>query len=139
MQDGEDAKKSLSKLPKSHQQLANGFEIVFEPANTLQGDEAHVGVIMTSPKRQIRVASPWRYGREFAFLHEIGHLVWAKYVKGTDLEKEWSRVVKLNPHRKKEEPDEENHSHAYANTYIKNKMVIHTHPAWDKFIRSLPK
>ena len=28
---------------------------------------------------------------------------------------------------------------AYANTYAKNKIEIHSHKEWDNFIKNLPK
>jgi len=139
MKDNADIENSLAKLPKSHRELVHGFHIKLEPGNTLPGDDGHVGVIMTSPKRQIKVASPWNYPREFALLHEVGHLVFEKFVRGTELEKEWKDICKKNPNRKKDEPDEENFCHAYAARYVKHPPVTHHHEEWRKFIDSLPK
>jgi hypothetical protein len=139
MKNNDDIEESLKKIPKAHRALVHGFKINLEPTNTLHGDDGHVGVIMTDPHKEIRVASPWNYPREFAFLHEVGHLVYEKYVRGKDLEKEWSKIVKLNHGRKKEEPDEENFSHAYAAYYCKHPPVTHHNEEWRKFIKNLPQ
>lgn len=133
-EDSGDVEKSLRKLPRTYRNLVHGYKITFEPNNTLHGDDGHVGMITNNPK-QIRVASPWNYGREFALLHEVGHLVWAAYIKGTQLEKEWEQIVANTKHKKKDEPPEENWCHAFANTYSKNKVVIHTHPEWEEFMK----
>ena len=138
MKNNEDIENSLKKLPKGHRALVHGFKINLEPANTLKGDDGHVGVIMTDPHKEIRVASPWNYPREFAFLHEVGHLVYENFVRGENLEKEWAEICKQNPHRKKDEPDEENFCHSYAAFYCKHPPVVHYHPAWRKFIKNLP-
>ena len=137
MKDNADIEKSLAKLPKAHRKLLYGFHIKLEPGNTLPGDDGHVGVIMTSPRKQIKVASPWNYPREFALLHEIGHLVWA-VIMTPKLKKEWSGVCKLHSGRKKNESDEENFCHAYSARYVKNPPVVHHHEAWRKFIEDLP-
>lgn len=134
----EDAHKSLGKLPKAHQKLAHGFKLTFEPSHTLKGDDGHIGEIILDPKhKQIRVCSPWNYGRSFAFLHEIGHLVWANYVKGKPLEKEWNKLCEKVKDKKKDEPPEELFCHCYANNYVKFPLVIHDHPEWNKFIKNL--
>ncbi len=137
MKDNEDVEKALAKLPKGHRELVKGFKVVFEPNNTLKGDKGHVGVIMTSPKRQIKVASPWNYGRGFCFLHEVGHLVWEKFMSD-ELRKKWKAICSRTKEKKKDEPPEELFCHAYANTYANQQIVIHTHPEWEKFIKNLP-
>lgn len=139
MKDNADIEKSLAKIPKGHRELVHGFHIKLEPGNTLHGDDGHVGIIMTNPKRQIKVASPWNYPREFALLHEVGHLVFEKFVRGTDLEKQWKKICANTKDKKKNEPPEELFCHAYANTYCKHQVVIHTHPEWEKFIKDLPE
>src|SRR5689334_22363781 len=88
-----DAKQSLSLLPEKHRKLAKGFRLKFHHAGTLPGDGEHIGKVQDSPDKSITVASPWYYPREFALLHEVGHLVWAKYVKGTSLEKKWQTIL----------------------------------------------
>lgn len=139
MTDEADIQKSLNKLPKAHKELAKGFKIVLEPNNTLKGDKGHVGVIMTHPSPQIRVASPWNYPREFAFLHEVAHLVYEKYIRGTPLEQEWNAICARTKDKKKGEPPEELFCHAYANRYCNNQVVIHDHEEWNNFIDALPK
>ncbi len=133
MKDNADIEKSLSKLPTAHRNLVHGFQINLEPNNTLPGDDSHVGVIMTHPKKQIKVASPWNYPREFAFLHEVAHLVYEKYVRGQKWEKEWNSVCKQNENRKKDEPNEENWCHGYANHFVKHKVLTHTSPEWESY------
>jgi hypothetical protein len=139
MKDNSDIEKSLAKLPEAHRKLVDGFHIKLEPGNTLRGDNGHVGVIMTNPKRQIKVASPWNYPREFALLHEVGHLVFEKWVRGTKLEKEWKKICKLNPNRKKDESDEENWCHSYSNHFVKHKVITHTHPEWEAYFNRFLK
>jgi hypothetical protein len=65
--------------------------------------------------------------------------VWAAYVKGNPLEHEWDRIDKLNEHRKKEEPAEENFCHAFAAYYVKYPPIVHSHPEWKRFIKNLPQ
>ena len=136
----EDVHQALKKLPVAHQKLAKGFKLTIEPDNTLKGDDGHVGEIIMHPKKKsIRISSPWNYGREFALFHEIGHLVWENYVKGTPLQKLWEKICDKTKDKKKDEPAEELFCHTYANTYIKFPLVIHYHPKWIEFIKKLPQ
>ena len=139
MKDNADIEEALAKLPKAVRKLVAGFHIKLEPGNTLHGDDGHVGVIMTHPKKQIKVAAPWNYGRAFALYHEVGHLVFAAHVKGTKWEEEWKSVCKKNPNRKKDEPDEENWCHSFSNHFIKHKVLTHTHPAWEDYFNRFLK
>lgn len=132
-----DINKSLSKLPEAHRRLVKGYKIKFEPHNTLKGDDGHVGMIINKPNKVIRIASPWNYGREWALLHEIGHLVWAAFIKGTPFEQQWDHIAQNTKHKKKDENAEELFCHGYADCYCKNKIVIHHHPEWEQFIKSL--
>lgn len=125
---------TLNKLPKGHAKLVRGYKWTFQDGNTLDGDDQHVGVI-DDKKKKITVAAPWNYGREFTTLHEIAHKVWEKYMT-KELRDEWSQVVKKNKGRMKQN-DEELFCMAYANTYANQQVVVHTHPAWEKFIRKL--
>lgn len=125
---------TLSKIPKSHAALVKGYTYKFEPNNTLDGD--HVGEIDTE-KKSIRVAAPWNYGRQYAFLHEIGHQVWDNLVE-KPLKKKWMKIVDRTKH-KQPQGGEELFCMAYADFYAKNKIEIHHHPEWAKFIKSLPK
>ena len=133
-----EVEESLKKLPKGHRDLVRGVAVQFEPSHTLKGDDDHVGVIMASPKKQIKIATPWNYSRSFVLYHEIGHLVWERFVRGTPLEKEWERVAKQNKDRKKNEPPIENFCHAYGAYYSTHPPATHNHPAWREFIRELP-
>lgn len=131
---------TLKKLPAQFRALVDGCDFRFEPSNTLAGDDGHVGEIDPSGKRKVvRVAGPWNYGREFVLLHEVGHRVWAKFVKGTPLEKEWSSLVDKNPKRNKEEGVEEQFCHAFACYFAKTKLVVLHHPTWMNFIKKISR
>ena len=129
-----DINDTLKKIPKVHAALVKGYKYKFEPNNTLDGD--HVGEIDSS-KKTIRVAAPWNYGRQYAFLHEIAHQVWDNIVDD-DRKKTWQGIVKKTKH-KQNQSAEELFCMAYADFYAKNKIEIHLHPTWAKFIKSLPK
>ena len=133
----EDVAKSLAKLPAHHRMLVKGYKFLFEPGNTLKGDDGHVGMIVNKPNKVVRIAAPWNYGREFTLLHEIAHLVYEVYIRGTPFEKSWEQLSMSTPDRKKDEPAEELFCHAYANHFAKNKIEIHNHPEWDQFIRKV--
>lgn len=134
-----DAKTSIQNLPKSHRALVHGFGLNFDPNGTLKGDNEHIGKVENMPgKKKITLASPWYYPREFALLHEIGHLVWAKYVQGKPLEKHWSNICNKTKGKVKQNC-EEIFCHSYANTYSHNKMTKHDHPELESFIKKLPK
>ena len=129
-----DVKKTLIKLPKSHAALVKGYKYVFKGDNTLDGD--HIGELDTG-KKKITVAAPWNYGRQYAILHEIGHAVW-EHLVDDDKKKEWQRIVKSTKNKQNQNA-EELFCMAYADFYAKNKVVIHNHPEWEKFVRNLPK
>lgn len=123
---------TLQKIPKKHAKLLDGFKVDFTPNNTVKGDNDHIAWIY---KDRISVAAPWNYGREFTFLHEIAHLIWEKLITENQ-KKEWSKIVKKNKHRLKQN-DEELFCMAYANTYAKHKIKAHSNPYWEKFIKGL--
>jgi hypothetical protein len=131
-----DIKTLLNKLPKLHGQLVKGFTWKFQPGNTLHGDDEHIGY-MDDKSKEIAVAAPWNYGREFTILHEIAHRVWEDIVPD-DMKHEWGEIVK-NTKEKQPQSEEELFCMAYANHYAKNKISIHDHPEWDDFIKRLPK
>jgi hypothetical protein len=134
----EAVKSALKKLPKHHQKLLNGFEFRFQGGNTLKGDDGHIGSVVVNPKKIITIAAPWRYSREFTLFHEVGHLVWTMFVKGTPLVEEWSEIVKKNPDRKKSENDEENFCHSYAAHFAdEHAPEMHSNPDWAKFIEKV--
>jgi len=127
-------KTTLQKLPQRHRTLVKGYSYEFQQGNTLKNDDEHVGYI-DDDKKKIAVAAPWHYGREFTFLHEIAHKVWA--ILDEDKRKEWRQIAKANKECK--EPAEEAFCMAYANFYSKHQVVIYNNPQWNKFIESLPK
>jgi hypothetical protein len=131
----ENVKTMISKLPKGHQKLLNGYKFKYTPGNTLKGDDEHIGYIH---KDKIVVAAPWNYGREFTTLHEIAHLVY-EYLCDKKWKDEWKKVVKKNPDRQKQN-DEELFAMAYACHFAKHKIKVHDHPTWhnymDKFCKA---
>lgn len=126
-------KKTINKLPAKHAALIKGFKFKFKGGNTLPNDNEHVGCIDTKTKT-VTIASPWNYGREHTLLHELAHLVWATLDES--LHKKWTAIVKKTKD-KQDQPPEELFCHAYAATYANNKVSIHDHPLWEKFIKSL--
>lgn len=132
-----DVAKTIAKLPPQYQELVRGYKFLFEPRNTLEGDDGHVGVISNHPKKIIKVAAPWRYSREFTVLHEVAHLVYETFIRGTPLEKQWEKLALSVKNRKKDEPAEELFCHGFAATYCDHPPVIHYHDEWVKFIKNL--
>ena len=132
-----DVQETLAKLPKSHKKLLSGYKFSFQGGNTLKGDDGHIGS-NDLHKKTIVVSAPWNYGREFALLHEIGHVIYM-YLIGPCKHKteQWKKVVRNTKAEKVNQDIEELFCHAYANTYAKNKIVIHNHPTWEKFVKEL--
>ena len=133
--DNYNVEKTLGKVPKSHRSLIEKYKIEFKKGNTLDG--SHIGEI-DEKKKKITLAGPWNYGREFTFLHELGHAVW-NYLLDEKTKKEWSKTVKKTKKPRQHQGMEELFCMAYANFYAKNKIVIHDHPEWEYFIKKLPK
>lgn len=133
----EDVSKTLAKLPAHHRELLKGYKFLFEPHNTLQGDDGHVGMIVNQPKKIIRIAAPWNYGREFTVLHEIAHIIYEMFVRGTELEQAWAKLALSEPNRKKDEPPEELWCHCYASMFVKYPPMIHHHAEWVEFIKKI--
>ena len=132
----EEVKETLDKLPKAHQALAKGYKFKFFGDCTLKGSSENIGMIHLNndKKKEIHVAAPWNYGRQFALLHELAHLVYEEYMANNkSLKKKWQTIVDKTK-KKLNQPAEELWCHAYANHFVKNKVVIHTHPEWDKFM-----
>ncbi len=92
---------------------------------------------MDDRNKEIALAGPWNYGREFTILHEIGHRVWESIVP-PEMKKQWVAIVQQTKHKQNQEP-EELFCMAYANHYAKNQIVIHDHPEWHRFIDSVPR
>lgn len=133
-EEDKDFLRTLSKLPKSHADLVKGYTFKLQSGNTLKGDDDHIGYVQDQPK-EIVVAAPWNYGREFTFLHEVGHRVYDKL--GNDIKSHWAKLLARTPNRQKQSP-EEMFCMAYAAAYAKNPPSIHHHPEWVAFIKHLP-
>ena len=141
----ENVKTMISKLPKGHQALLNGYKFKYTPGNTLKGDKEHIGYIHQD---KIVVAAPWAYSREFTTLHEISHLVIEKLFT-PKLKKEWSSLLKkTKPEQMKNNPstksaldqnDEEILCMVYAATYAKHPPVTYLNKAWQDFVKRLPQ
>jgi len=129
-----DLKATLKRLPKQDAALVKGWKYVFQVGNTMKGDKGHVG-LMDPNKKTITLAAPWNYGREFTFLHEVGHLKWETL--SNSIQKKWKETVKKHKDRQKD-TDEELFCMAYANHYCKNRVIVHDNPAWHDFIEKLP-
>jgi len=129
------AKETLKKLPKRHRALVKSYKFKFISSPTLSDGE-NVGFI-DEKKKTITIAAPWNYGREFTFLHEIGHTVW-KYLVDKDMRKAWTQIVKRTKN-KQDQNNEELFCMAYANEYANHQDVIHNHPEWSRFIKALPE
>ena len=69
-------------------------------------------------------------------MHEIGHKVYEKI--SDQLKHRWAMIVAHTKNKQNQSP-EELFCMAYAHHYAKNKIVIHDHPEWHKFIEELPK
>jgi hypothetical protein len=126
----------LRPVPKSHKALLAGYKITFEPDHTLDGNNKHVGEI-DEEKKTIRIAAPMNYGRSHAILHELAHLVWERFV-GNELRAEWDKILKNTKNKQKENDDEELFAMAYSTHYAVNKISIHDHKSWHKFIEKVP-
>lgn len=128
--------KTLAKLPDSHKKWIKQYKIIWQCDNTLKGDDDHVGVI--DPKnKSITIAAPWRYSRQFTFLHEIAHKVFEKFMTEEMFEK-WKNIVK-NTKNKMNQNAEELFCMAYANHFSDHQVVKHDHPEWQKFIKDFIK
>ena len=138
-----DIQKTLSRLPVNHAVLLKNFKWTFHGGNTLNGDDNHVGYV-DDRNKEVAVAAPWNYGREFTILHEVGHKVWEKFVQpNEDLVLLWNKIVKImTPEQKKDkslqQEPEEIFCMVYAQKYAKNKMEKFNNPLWEKFVNNLP-
>jgi len=133
-----DLKKTLAKIPKAHSGLVKGYKFVFQPSNSLKGDDKHIGFI-DEEKKTITVAAPWNYGREFTVLHEIGHAVW-KYTLDDGKRADWKKLVasaKKGDKKGLDQNDEEIFCMIYAQVYAKNKMEKYDHEKLTDFVRRM--
>jgi len=130
-----DLQKTLHKIPKKHRDMMRGYSYYVQDGNTLKNDPEHIGENDLKNKKII-LAAPWRYGRELAFLHEIGHIV---YCHLSDNQKEaWKKLcVKTNMKQEDRQNAEELFCQAYGSTYSKHPPVTYYKPEWEKFIKAL--
>lgn len=135
----DEAEESLKKLPEKHRHLIKGYKFKFEDGCNLKGYPDSIGLIhLGNPdKKIIQVAAPWRYGREFAFLHEVAHLIFDKLCK-SKWKTEWEKTVKLHKKRQKQN-NEELWCMAYANHFAQHKNMTHTHSAWESYMTDFCK
>lgn len=127
-------KETVSRLPERHRALLKGYDIRFEPGNTLKSDPGHVGRVYIGGKdKTITISSPWNYGREFTLLHEIAHFIYNELVIKTKIEDAWRKIYKAEPGPKKEGA-EEAFCHAYANFFAKTKVSKFDLKPWMKFM-----
>lgn len=129
-----DISRTLGKIPPRHSALVNGYNWKFHSGNTLNGDDEHVGY-MDKGSKEIAVAAPWNYGREFTVLHEIAHRVWDELLDDQTKQK-WAEIVTRTKNKQNQEPDEL-FCHGYAATYCKNPPAIHYHKEWVDFIKGI--
>jgi hypothetical protein len=142
----EDIQKTLSKLPQSHSALVRGFQWKFHAGNTLNGDEEHVGYMDDSSK-EIAIAAPWGYGREFCVLHEVAHKILNQLPKEVRnkwvilLQRTQSKQIQDNPQNKDslDQSPEEIFCMCYATYYSKHKLKTYYNPEWMQFIKNLPQ
>ncbi|NBT57168.1 hypothetical protein EBT16_00130 [bacterium] len=133
-----DVKSTLEKIPKSHADLVRDYEIVFQPSNTLEGDDRHIGLIDEKNKR-ITIASPWNYGREYTLLHEIGHAVW-KFILNSKKKSEWKDLLKKERKKNKKnltQDDEEIFCMTYAQIHAKNKIEKYNNKTLMDFVSNI--
>jgi hypothetical protein len=129
-------KATLARMPKKHTDLIKDYKIIWQCDNVLDGDGEHVGIVNPNNKT-ITVAAPYRYSREFTFIHEIAHKVWNIFVAPYPaLIEKWKAIIK-NTKNKMHQNAEELFCHGYAATYAKNPPTIHHHEEWTKFIKSI--
>jgi len=123
-------KATLKKIPKEHAALIKGFNLKFTPNNTLKNDKEHIGFIH---KKNIVVAAPYNYGREFTLLHEIAHMVWEKLVS-KELKVKWNNIYKKYK-KKLGQNSEEIFCMVYSNIYVRHKLETYDNKELEDFIK----
>lgn len=141
-----DILKTLDKLPMSHRNLIKGYSWKFQGGNTLNGDDQHVGY-MDSHEKEIAVAAPWNFPREWCALHEIAHVIFEHLPQNT--KHQWIQLVHRTLRKQMEEnPNaqdslnqnpEEIFCHSYACFFSKHKIATYDNPEWMNFIKNLPQ
>lgn len=139
-----EVKKTLQKVPKKHRDLLKGYKYKFQPNNALKGDGEHIGYV-DEENKVITIAAPWNYGREYTFLHEMGHLVW-KYFMDKGLKKKWKILMKKHKQQQAkkntgdslDQNEEEIFCMCYAANYCKHPVVTFYNDKWNDFIQKIP-
>jgi hypothetical protein len=129
-------KATLKKLPPTHRELISHYKLKWHGDNTLAGDDGHIGIVNPSTKT-ITIAAPWNYGREYTFLHEIAHKVFERFMT-KPMFAEWKKIL-AGTKQKMKQNAEELWCMCYANYFAKNKIVIHTHPEWEAYMKKFIK
>lgn len=133
----DDVKKTIKKLPQTHQNLVKGYSITFQAGNTIKGDDNHVGLIKNSPKKIMIIAAPYFHSREYVVLHEIAHLVWATFMT-PKLKKNWGKIASKNKNNSPQN-DEEEFCMSYAQYFAANKLTKYNFKEREEFIAQLVK
>lgn len=142
-----DIQNTLSKIPEPHRNLIKGYRWKFHAGNTLNGDDEHVGYVDDNDK-EIAVAAPWGYGREFCALHEIAHKVLDNLPP--NIKHQWLTLFNKTKNQQMHHADDENKAAldqspdeifcmCYATFYSKHKNMTYVNPQWMQFIKNLPQ
>lgn len=141
-----DIEETLNKLPASHKALVQNYRWKFHAGNTLNGDDEHVGYIDDNDK-EIAVAGPWGYGREFCVLHEVAHKVLKKLPDS--VKHQWlellskTKSTQIQNNKSNEDALDQNPEEifcmSYATFYAKHKLLTYYNPQWMEFIKNLPQ
>lgn len=137
----EETKEVINRLPKTFQNLLKGYKFKFYRNCTLFGSKDNIGMVHLNneKKKEIHVAAPWNYSRSFALLHEIAHIIFEKYVlDNKELKNNWQKIVD-NTKNKLNQSAEELWCHNFANYFSTHKVVFHTHPQWEKYMKEFVK
>jgi len=129
--DEQDIAKTLERLPPAHRDLLRNCKLRLQGGNTLSGDQDNIGYWDRKNDR-ICVAAPWHYGREFTFLHEIGHQVWENLPQR--IQAAWVKAVRSEDQIRS---PEETFCMVYANVYAKHKLQTFAMPHLERFVKRL--
>lgn len=116
----ENVKKTIAKLPKTHQKLVDGYKFVWQCDNHLKGDKGHVGLLDTA-KKTITIAASFRWSQEWVLLHEIAHLVY-NILLSEEMRGKWAELMKKVKRPLGEKDDEEVFSHSFSNHFAFNQV-----------------
>lgn len=137
-EEDKDILKTLNKIPSDHSDLIKGYHVKLVAGNTLDNDDEHIGYMDKNPK-EIVVASPWNYGREFTLLHELGHRVYETL--DNKIKQEWSKIVKQvksnEPSKELNQSEEELFCMIYAQHFTDTKLKKFDFPKLLNFIHRI--